>query len=144
MNEETPAIPVCLAAPAGSDAPTYNVDAIAAAIMTLADEARRSPSSTAAGWNAARTLAVGEPGSGRPASSGSRSGGRWSGSSSGRKRKTRSGTDEDVDRDAGSADALNERMIGSRSVERRGLNRETAEVLVHGPATGAPGVNVLS
>ena len=39
MNEETPAIPVCLAAPAGSDAPTYNVDAIAAAIMTLADEA---------------------------------------------------------------------------------------------------------
>jgi len=39
LGEQTPSIPVCLAAPPGSDAPTYNVDAIAAEIMTLADEA---------------------------------------------------------------------------------------------------------
>ena len=39
FDDETPAVPTCLAAPAGSDAPTYNVDAIAAEIMSLADEA---------------------------------------------------------------------------------------------------------
>lgn len=39
LDESTPAVPVCLAAPADGDEASYNVDAIAAQIMTLADEA---------------------------------------------------------------------------------------------------------
>ena len=39
FDEETPAVPACLVAPEGSAEPTYNVEAIAAQILSLADEA---------------------------------------------------------------------------------------------------------